>query len=102
MSDVNKDIPEPYRSRHRDSSHHRNEVLTSKEVGCFYCLEVYHPYEIREWTDNSQTAICPRCGIDSVLPNMKFPGAKKFLANMKRYWFAAAPLSEEEKKQVGA
>ena len=44
------------------------EILEKSElVGCFYCLKIFNPSEIKEWIDDEQTAICPYCGIDSVM-----------------------------------
>jgi hypothetical protein len=63
-------IPEPYRSAHKDcgpGNDHRTRVLASKNVGCFYCLKIFSPAEIEEWTLDG-CALCPHCGIDSVLP----------------------------------
>lgn len=45
----------------------------SNRCGCFHCLAIYSPSEIVEWTDETdaapgQTAICPRCGVDAVVP----------------------------------
>jgi hypothetical protein len=37
--------------------------------GCYYCLATFPSGDIHEWRDDSQTAVCPRCGIDSVLPD---------------------------------
>jgi hypothetical protein len=36
--------------------------------GCYCCVQVYSPELIAEWEDEEQTAICPKCGIDSVIP----------------------------------
>lgn len=41
-----------------------------EQAGCYGCLEVFKPSEIRSWTDDGQTALCPRCGIDSVVPGL--------------------------------
>jgi hypothetical protein len=36
----------------------------------------------------NQTALCARCGIDSVIGDKSgFPIAREFLAEMQRYWF---------------
>jgi hypothetical protein len=51
------------------------------------------PQEIAEWVDDDadgegQTALCPKCGIDAVLPgNAGFDLAPDFLAKMKAHWF---------------
>ena len=35
-----------------------------RSVGAF---TVFKPADILEWTDDDQTALCPNCGIDSVI-----------------------------------
>jgi hypothetical protein len=41
----------------------------SEWCGCFYCLGFFRPPSIKEWVDDGQTAKCPGCGIDAVLPD---------------------------------
>ena len=44
--------------------------------GCFYCKSIYSASEVKEWYDNDgrgdKTALCPKCGIDSVLGDATF------------------------------
>lgn len=44
--------------------------------GCFYCKSIYSASEVKEWCDNDgrgdKTALCPKCGIDSVLGDTTF------------------------------
>ena len=44
--------------------------------GCFYCKSIYSASEVKEWCDNDgrgdKTALCPKCGIDSVLGDATF------------------------------
>lgn len=75
------------------SSQHREKVLASTQCGCFYCLAVFSPNEIREWVDagatgQGQTALCPICGIDSVLPDRAgIPLTLDSLTRMREHWF---------------
>ena len=59
------------RDVHRRCSWHRMELIASEVCGCFYCLRMFKPAAITQWTDKhqdeGQTALCPYCGIDSVL-----------------------------------
>lgn len=86
-------LPEPIRKAHQHAIRHREELLSSERCGCFYCLEVYEPAEITNWTDSDatgvgQTALCAKCGIDSVIGNKAgFPLTLQFLTEMKQYWF---------------
>ncbi len=81
------------RVAHEHSSQHRDEVLGSAQCGCFYCCQVFQPTRIAEWTDRDasgegQTALCPSCGIDSVIGDLSgFPISVSFLREMKAHWF---------------
>jgi len=77
---------------HRHSIRHRDEVLASERCGCFYCCAVFPVAEVADWTDAwkgvGQTALCPRCGIDSVIGSESgYPVTPEFLAAMKAQWF---------------
>ncbi|MDO4649441.1 MAG: cytoplasmic protein, partial [Eubacteriales bacterium] len=53
---------------HAYSSNHKDQLLTDKKCGCFFCIEIFSPKEIREWIEDTiATAICPYCGVDSVI-----------------------------------
>jgi hypothetical protein len=85
-----------YEQAHRHSINHREEVLQSDLCGCFYCRTTFPPTRIREWTDEingiGQTALCPRCGIDSVIGSASGLPVQKldFLRAMRRYFFRGA------------
>src|SRR5688572_16027910 len=65
---------EMLRAAHRHCSGNEAEIANSGLCGCFYCLRVFEPAEVEDWTDgmvgaeeDPRTALCPRCGIDSVI-----------------------------------
>ena len=79
---------------HAYSNNHKPELEKDHVCGCFYCLEIYDPAEITEWIiadndcDRRGTAICPKCGIDSVIGESSgFPITKEFLKTMQKKWF---------------
>jgi hypothetical protein len=78
---------------HRFSSGHRKQVEESDLCGCFYCRSTFSPSVIEEWIDEDesevgQTALCPRCSIDSVIVSKAgFPLTPEFLEAMNKYWF---------------
>lgn len=73
---------------HKTCIRNRALLLRSAQCGCFCCFAIYAPTEIREWTDGEQTALCPRCGIDSMLGSASgWPIEREFLAKMYRAWF---------------
>ncbi len=71
------------------SIRNREQILNSKQAGCYYCLTIFDVNEITEWTDGINTALCPHCGIDSLLGD-KSPYAitKNILQQLKNYWFS--------------
>jgi hypothetical protein len=82
-----------YVQAHKYSALHREQILASDLCGCFYCLKIFSPSDIDEWVDEDvneveQTALCPKCGIDSVIGSATgFPLTMNFLRKMKHYWF---------------
>jgi hypothetical protein len=83
-------FPEKIRSAHDRCSNHRQELLNSAYCGCFYCLAIFEPARIKEWIDEGQTAMCPECGIDSVIGDASgFSITQQFLKEMNSYWFSA-------------
>jgi hypothetical protein len=84
---------------HKHSIRHREEILRSELCGCFGCLAIFSPSAITEWTDMPLdehdealdvgiTALCPKCGIDSVIGSASgFPITQEFLAQMELRWF---------------
>lgn len=84
-------------SLHRFSSRHRELLAGSLRAGCFHCLTIFDPAEIVDWVDGPAsvsgdtnegvTALCPRCGIDAVLPSAVVDLDAELLAEMHRHWF---------------
>ncbi len=74
---------------HTHTVRHRAELEASARAGCFYCCEIFEPSEIEDWVDNEDCALCPRCGIDSVMGDASgFAVAdKNFLKEMNEFWF---------------
>jgi hypothetical protein len=73
---------------HKRSIYHRVEIENSQSARCFYCLDSFKPSEILDWTDDKRTAICPRCGIDSVIGDASGVQMNdEFFRQMHWYWF---------------
>jgi hypothetical protein len=74
---------------HKHCSYHRAELEKSNVCGCFYCLSTFQPSEIVEWIDDGQTAICPKCPVDSVIGSASgYPITREFLLKMHDHWFS--------------
>jgi hypothetical protein len=74
---------------HSHCNNNRTELATSDVAGCFYCCETFDPKSIEDWVDNDDCALCPKCGIDSVIGSASgFPvGDTQFLKRMHEKWF---------------
>ncbi len=83
-----------YDRAHKASILHRNEIMQSHLCGCFYCLYVFPKEEIYEWIDTEsnpegETALCPKCCIDSVIGDKSgFDINKEFLTTINLHWFS--------------
>jgi hypothetical protein len=94
MTDVNK-----LKEVQRYCSQHREQVRNSALCGCFYCGVNFPSTEIDFWIgapdggldngENGTTALCPRCGIDSVLPDSILGAglSPELLDEMRQYFF---------------
>ena len=72
----------------------KESVLASGTVGCFYCLAIFDAsackwhLETRGSLKGQTTAICPHCGIDSVIPKSDdYTLDEDFLRAMYARWF---------------
>jgi len=68
----------------RESIANRDQAEASEVCGCYFCMSVFSPKSIEDWVDYDRTALCPRCGIDSVLPGVD---SVDFLAKANERWF---------------
>ena len=80
-------LPDHIRA-HRFSSNHRAQLSKDPVCGCFHCLSIFDPKEILDWLEPEGTALCPYCGIDSVIGQSSgYPITKDLLQKMKDHWF---------------
>jgi hypothetical protein len=84
-------------SIHRFSHRHRPLVEQSKSAGCYHCGATFTPAEITEWIEEhdeagateGETARCPQCHYDAVLPSAApIEMDERLLAAVRGYLFA--------------
>ncbi|OAF14301.1 hypothetical protein AYJ54_42215 [Bradyrhizobium centrolobii] len=81
----------PLRLAHKKSSNHRADIERSQRCGCFFCKKTFGPDQIVDWVDEDSTALCPECGIDSVIGDASdVQITKAFLEEMHTAWFAVS------------
>lgn len=74
---------------HKFASNNKEQLLNDNNCGCFYCGQIFEPSEIKEWLDVEDTALCPYCGIDSVIGESSgYLITKEFLEAMYKMWFS--------------
>ena len=73
----------------KHSCKHREEIEKSSVIVCYYCQTFLKLAEIKEWVDKDQTAVCPYCGIDTVLGNASgmFLLTTEFVKDLNYRWF---------------
>lgn len=75
---------------HRISYANKARLSVPQKCGCFYCLRFFSSEDIVDWSVDKPdwTAICPYCGIDSVIgENDGYPLTEDFLKEMFEEWF---------------
>jgi len=57
-------------------------------VDVFIAWQFFRQADVTHWIDESQTAMCPKCDIDSVIGSASgFPIDVRFLKQMEGQWF---------------
>jgi hypothetical protein len=70
------------------SMKNRRLIESSSMVGCYHCCKLFHPKEIKEYTDNDETCICPYCSIDCIVGDKcGFILEEEILKKANKYWF---------------
>lgn len=92
------------RDAHTKSTMNRHAIESSDQIGCFCCERIWDPLEfpIKKWIDDNPlssrtphagengnaTALCPFCGIDSILAKLSVGKITVgLLDQMERHWF---------------
>lgn len=77
---------------HKHSIRNESELSHSSVCGCFHCCRTFGFQDIKDFIVESghsgRTAICPYCGIDSVIGSASgYDISVPFLQELYRYWF---------------
>ena len=78
------------RNAHRASFKNEEQILSSKQCGCFACKRLFpaSEAELVPEPDGKRTAWCPHCNTDSVLGDASgYPITTQFLQRMHDEWF---------------
>lgn len=77
---------------HKQLSHFsmKNKALIdiSDNAGCYSCCKIFPTNEIKHYTDDGQTALCPYCNVDAVVGDSSgYTLTEDNLQIAKKYWF---------------
>ena len=78
---------------HTHCTANREEVDASSRCACFYCQEVFRATEVKDYIvepsmDYKETALCPRCGADTILGDAAgIPFYKELIKKLHRHYF---------------
>lgn len=68
--------------------HNKINLKQAKDCVCYYCFKNFDFENIKEWVDNNDTAICPFCSVDAVIPVYEKKDKEiMFLSKVHKYWF---------------
>ena len=89
---------------HKLCGWHEDAVRASTQCGCFDCLRLFPASGISQWIEEQETsargrgrtAVCPACGMDTVLPESPdYVLSVELLSAMHKRWLDE-PESDED------
>lgn len=75
---------------HQRSFGNEQQLMSTKQAGCFDCLSIFPVVDIKAWVDDkpTRTALCPICSTDSVLAyEGAIPFSQELLQTMHDAYF---------------
>ncbi len=79
---------EKLKKLHTYSSNNKLLIDKANKCYCFYCKEIFDARDVNYYLENENTALCPKCMVDSVLPdNIDEALNEEIIEEMNKYWF---------------
>lgn len=95
---VSRDFP--LMQLHLQTIGNADRVKRAGQCGCFHCMNRFPAAEVQRFLpekDGGSTALCPRCGVDSVLSDQDTAAlTDELIAEMNRRFFASNDASSPE------
>ena len=77
-----------FKKLHAYSSHNKKLIDIADKCYCFYCKSSMEQSEIQNYIDDGQTALCPKCEIDAIIPDsIDDTVDEQIISEMNEYWF---------------
>lgn len=66
----------------------KSVLENSKTVGCYCCCKIFDAKEVKNFTDNGQTGVCPFCLGDCLIgDSCGIAIEESYLKKAKAFWF---------------
>ncbi|MCH5180839.1 MAG: hypothetical protein J1F32_06475 [Erysipelotrichales bacterium] len=73
---------------HAYSSNNKELIDRSNKCYCFHCKSELDSKDVHDYIDEGKTALCPKCGIDSIIPDSIDEEINEIIiVEMNNYWF---------------
>lgn len=73
---------------HAYASNNKELIKESEYCYCFHCKKQFESKEVVRYLEGENTALCPHCGIDAIIPNnVDEPIDNELIEGMNKYWF---------------
>ena len=70
------------------ASHNKQLIENANKCYCFHCMGIFESREISSYVEGEQTALCPTCHIDTVIPDsIDETIDENVITEMHDYWF---------------
>lgn len=70
------------------SMNNKTTLSLSNKVGCYHCCKIFYSKEVKSYTDNNKTAICPYCNVDCLVgDNCGFDLNENIIKKANLSWF---------------
>lgn len=81
---------DPYKEYRLHSVDNEIEIVKSQRCGCYFCHSIFSARSVKDWLSDERgvSAICPECGMDTVLGDASgIQIDKQLLKNMSKQYF---------------
>ena len=65
-------------------------ILSGNKAACYYCCKIFDSKEVVDFIkekDGDSTALCPRCGIDTLISDSQAELSPEFIKAMQQHYF---------------
>jgi hypothetical protein len=59
----------------------------SKKAGCYCCCKIFDSCDVKNFTDNGNTGVCPHCLADCLIGDFSITLEESILKKAKQFWF---------------